>query len=318
MTSLARGSLAPGPELEAAPESKLARLLEPSHPELSPIAGTVEVGPFLQQRVRLGRGALPVPALFAISAALAALLFGVVTFLLGTVVGPPRSEPASPGTTAVSPAKTPVEPAASEPGERAGEPAATPPPTKSGDPDSAEGILGAARSRTERKHRELSQLGDALRTQPSGIDQAPTRKRLLAFADDPATTVQALTVIAALPGPVAADLLYEVWTGTPARNEATELAEALVYTERLRGAASPALAVALEMRRAETCEQHLALVPRAREHGDRRSLHLLARLMRRHGCGPKKTGDCYKCLRDSDELKEAVKAVRSRPEPKLR
>lgn len=317
VSTLARGSLAPGSEPEPAPESKLARLLEPSQHDLSPTAGALEIGPFLQQRVRLGRGALPVPALLAICAAAAALLFGIVTFLLGTVIGPPRAEVASVGTAAAS---TTAEPSAvtTEASAAQDEPTRTSAPAKPADPDSPEGILASARGRTERKHREVAELGQSLKQQPSGLDQAATRKRLLAFADDPATTVQALTIMAGLPGPIAADLLYEVWTGTPARNEATELAEALVYTERLRAAASPALAVALEMRRAESCEQHLALIPRAREHGDRRSMHLLARLMRRHGCGPRKTGDCYKCLRDNDELKDALKAVRSRPEPKLR
>jgi hypothetical protein len=120
----------------------------------------------------------------------------------------------------------------------------------------------------------------------------------------------------ALEPPIGADLLYEVWTGTTARTDATELARALVYSKDMRLKASPALAVALDLRAAERCEQYQAALPKALKDGDRRALHLLTKLTSKRGCGPKKNEDCYACLRDQgDELTATINAVKSRRPP---
>jgi hypothetical protein len=109
--------------------------------------------------------------------------------------------------------------------------------------------------------------------------------------------------------------LYEVWTGTPVRNDATELARQLVYSADVRSKASPSLAVALELRSAEKCEQFQAALPHALKDGDRRVLHLLTKQVAKRGCGPKKADDCYACLREGDELTATINAVKSRRPP---
>jgi hypothetical protein len=123
--------------------------------------------------------------------------------------------------------------------------------------------------------------------------------------------------LASLPGPRSADILYHTWVGTSQRTQTTELAEELIYVNEVRSKASPALAVALDLRRAATCEQVAEVLPKAIEHGDRRSLHLLGRLVNRRGCGKGKREDCYPCLRDGDALADAIKAVRTREPPSL-
>jgi hypothetical protein len=85
----------------------------------------------------------------------------------------------------------------------------------------------------------------------------------------------------------------------------------------VRPKASPALAVALELREAETCEENLKLLAKATELGDKRSLAPIARLGRRTGCGPAKRDDCFACLREGDALKNALVAVKKRREPEL-
>ena len=116
--------------------------------------------------------------------------------------------------------------------------------------------------------------------------------------------------------PLSADLLYEMWTGTVVRNGATELARSLVFSKEVRAKASPELAVALDLRIAETCEQNQQLLPRVLDKGDRRSLALLAKLSRRFGCGSNKRLDCYPCLRDDKAVDDAMTAVKKRREPK--
>jgi hypothetical protein len=100
------------------------------------------------------------------------------------------------------------------------------------------------------------------------------------------------------------------------RTDTTELARSLLYSPEVRPQASPALAVALDLRLAESCEQYQAVLPNALKDGDRRALHLLAKLTPKHGCGAKKRDDCYACLRaKSDELSATINAVKSRRAP---
>jgi hypothetical protein len=159
-------------------------------------------------------------------------------------------------------------------------------------------------------------LAAALDRDPSLAQDEKTQAEIRRLLDNQETSRHLLGVIAGLPGPVSADLLYEVWTGTVLRNETTDLARALLLSQDVRSKASPALSVSLALRQAERCEDNAKVLPRAIEHGDRRALHLLTKLTRRYGCGPNKREDCYPCLRSSDALDQAVKAVKNRREPK--
>jgi len=140
---------------------------------------------------------------------------------------------------------------------------------------------------------------------------------LLAFAHEPETAREALGAMARVPGALSADLLYEVWTGTAERSDATELARTLLLGRDVRPKASPALSVALDLREAETCEDSAKLIPRATDLGDKRSLSPITRLLRKTGCGPGKRQDCYPCLREGDALMNALIAVKKRREPEL-
>ena len=72
----------------------------------------------------------------------------------------------------------------------------------------------------------------------------------------------------AFPPPAAADFLYAVWTKTRGRSDATRLAEQLVYTKEVRRNASPALEVALKLRKEEDCEALKGAALRAAEVGE--------------------------------------------------
>jgi hypothetical protein len=137
------------------------------------------------------------------------------------------------------------------------------------------------------------------------------------MAQEPDTSRDALAAMATLPGPISADLLYDAWTSTPERSSTTELAQALLMGRDVRPKASPALAVALDLREAETCEANAKVLERAVEVGDKRSFAPITRLLRRNGCGDGKRDDCYACLRDGDLLKRALTAVKMRREPDL-
>lgn len=176
-------------------------------------------------------------------------------------------------------------------------------------------LLRVAKARAERKRAEASALREKLAREPAFADRA-LELQLLRWTDDDATALEAVGAMAQLQSPDGPDLLYEVWTGTSERTDTTELARSILYSSDVRSKASPALAVALELRAAESCEQYRAILPRALAHGDRRALQPLTKLSPRRGCGPKKNEDCWSCLRrDGDELSATISAVKSRRAP---
>jgi hypothetical protein len=176
--------------------------------------------------------------------------------------------------------------------------------------------LALASARRQREIARVALLRQKLTRDPGLFKDAATLTELRRAAEDPLTAPDALGAMAEAPGPLSADLLYEMWTGTVVRNGATELARSLVFSKEVRAKASPELAIALDLRTAETCEQNQQLLPRVLEKGDRRSLALLAKLARRFGCGPNKRLDCYPCLRDDKAVDDAMLAVKKRREPK--
>ncbi len=158
-------------------------------------------------------------------------------------------------------------------------------------------------------------LRDRVDHDPGLIKDADVLTQLRHYADDPETSRDALSAMANVPGPISADLIYEVWTATASRTTATDLARSLIYSKEVRAKASPALAIALDLRDAETCEKNRDLLGRVTADGDRRAFHLLGKLTRKYGCGANKRADCYACLRSGTDLDAAMKAVKARREP---
>jgi hypothetical protein len=177
-------------------------------------------------------------------------------------------------------------------------------------------LLAFADSRSRSAVVEAQELDAALDRDPGRIKEPETRATLRRLSDNPETARVVLGTVAKLPGPISADILYELWTGTVEKTATTELARALLYSRDVRPKASPALSVALDLRELERCEDAKPLLARAVKEGDRRSLHLVIKLQRKYGCGPNKRQDCYACLRKGDELENAIKAVKARPEPR--
>jgi hypothetical protein len=176
--------------------------------------------------------------------------------------------------------------------------------------------LALAAGRRQKEIAHVAQLHQKLTRDPGLFKDGAILAELRHAAEDPLTAPDALGAMADAPGPLSADLLYEMWTGTVVRNSATELARSLVFSKEVRAKASPELAIALDLRIAETCEQNKELLPRVLDKGDRRSLALLAKLSRKFGCGANKRQDCYPCLREDKSVDDAMTAVKKRREPR--
>jgi hypothetical protein len=177
-------------------------------------------------------------------------------------------------------------------------------------------LLRLAEARAAQREQAAQAVCSKVEASPALLGEKATQSDLLHLVADPATSHEGLATLAKLDSPIATDLLYEVWTGTTARTEATELAHQIVYTKDVRAKASPGLAVALDLRAATTCEDTKAVLPRALKDGDRRSVHLLTKLLAKRGCGAKKNEDCFACLRaDTDDLMATIKATKTRRGP---
>jgi hypothetical protein len=175
--------------------------------------------------------------------------------------------------------------------------------------------LALAEGRTARERRAIDVLRAQCSDHPELLDDVRTATKWLAYARNPAVGSVALAALASLPSPTAGDLVYEVWIGTEGRTAATQIAQEMLYAPAFRKWASPGLAIALDLRATESCESILALLPRAIEAGDRRSLQVLVKLNGRRNCGPSKTQYCYPCLHGSPMMSSAIRATRERSAP---
>lgn len=178
-------------------------------------------------------------------------------------------------------------------------------------------VVALSQGESVAKKNELADLRKQIRENAKLARDPKTITLLRKRAYDADVYREAQLLIAGLEGELSADLLYAVWTGTAARTDATQLAEDLVYSKDVRSKASPALAVALDLKRATSCEQRKELLPRAIQYGDQRSLTQLALLRNKYGCGPKKNEDCHACLRDGTALAEAIQSISRRAPPNL-
>ncbi len=271
----------------------------------------------LGQRVLVGTARVPLWTLFAAGIGIALLLGGALARLvLGAAPAefPSAVPPVSASAAVVPSARSPTLARHAA----LGDPAALR-RLESREPEdrSMDESLALARGRDLEQRAALDQLAERVRGKPAVASAPETREKLLEFVDDPRTATEALRVVASLPGSIGPDLLYEVWTGTPQRNDTTRLAEELVYSREVRAKASPSLLVALDLRHAEACDAVATILPRAIQHGDSRSLRMLGKLLRRTGCGPRKSEDCYPCLRGGEQIADAIAAVRSRRAPKF-
>jgi serine/threonine protein kinase len=110
------------------------------------------------------------------------------------------------------------------------------------------------------------------------------------------------------------DILYDIAFGASGRlyPQAAVRAKRSVATESVRGRASPALAVLLDLREARGCEGKHAILERARDQGDARLLPMLEPWNSTRGCGFLNAADCYPCMRKDSLLSDATSAIGQR------
>jgi hypothetical protein len=318
------------------------QVLPPPDPLVAPLVrpGARNDATLITRAPRLPRGGVP---------GWAAGLLAVVTLGVGAgagvfVAGGTRSDGAKPAESAAPPS-APAQPAQAAAAKEPEKPAEPPPVpadelpkisgsvlerASSGDDEALakleqrsaaqrtrEEALAIAAGRSALRIRAARELRAKLARDPKLAEDPETVKALREHAVDVETQREALAAMAELPGSRGPDLLYEVWTRTPRRTAATELAEALLRSKEVRPRASKQVNLAIELRDAQKCEDVVPLLQRAIAEADSRAQPPLVRFLSKGGCGPNKKSDCFPCLGKRDTVRDAIKAARERKGPKL-
>ncbi len=178
--------------------------------------------------------------------------------------------------------------------------------------------LALAQGRLIRK--ELSASLDAFRhaieKQPANASSKTMLAGLRHFGSREGTCDETLEFASTYLGTHGSDLLFDVWSSTSLKTQATEKALALLQRPSQRARMSPALTLALDVRAAVKCDDYAQLLPRMVKYGDERSFRVLKPLSKETGCGPDERDDCYPCLRGSPLLTDALTQTRLRKAPR--
>lgn len=158
--------------------------------------------------------------------------------------------------------------------------------------------------------RAVRKLG---RTSPTTVGEDAIQQVVLRAAGGPPEVQElAFELLQDGMGAAGADLLYTLATTQSTPKAAKDRAERALATDKVRGAASPALLIALDLRAEKSSCDRKKLFPRARDEGDARSLPFLTPMLATSGCGFLGTGDCLKCLGGRQDLREAISAIQGR------
>ncbi len=166
----------------------------------------------------------------------------------------------------------------------------------------------------------LSAYEQALLKDPGLASDSSLVKDVLRAAENQATTADALDLSVRALGAVGADLVYEVFMRTKGRGENAvvhKAAKARLDGPALRGKASPALLVVLDLNKARGCAAVKPVALRAASHADARALTKLKAFTAQRGCGFLGLSDCYACLRGGTALSDAIKRANATPAPKF-
>jgi hypothetical protein len=127
--------------------------------------------------------------------------------------------------------------------------------------------------------------------------------------------VSADTAFALLEGPMGAsgaNVLWDLAADESVKPWVRARAGQWLRSPEFRRVAGPSLLLAADLMTAKSCEAAHALLPKAKEVADERSLPQLLAWTKKNGCGRRGAEDCMPCLRKDSALAEAVVAIRGR------
>jgi hypothetical protein len=126
------------------------------------------------------------------------------------------------------------------------------------------------------------------------------------------TKDQALKVLQAPMQSKGADILFDLAVTKGVRKDVADVAAAWLDTRGFERVSTPEASIAAALFRAGNCKVRAALVKRAENVGDRRSVAQLEQFARGKGCHADEKPPCNTCLKDSAEIAQAVVVIAAR------
>jgi serine/threonine-protein kinase len=164
----------------------------------------------------------------------------------------------------------------------------------------------------KRQREAVAAVGNALRKNPELRHDKRLKLLLFDAARDRDPAPETFGLLEGPMGAEGADVIYDLAIGEGARSDVRARAETWLRSKDFDRASSPALNIAVALRHATTCEQRYALLLRAKNVGDERSLVPLQAWKKTTGCGAKGSTDCNPCLRRDDRLEQSMREINAR------
>ncbi|HLV23050.1 MAG TPA: serine/threonine-protein kinase [Polyangiaceae bacterium] len=172
--------------------------------------------------------------------------------------------------------------------------------------------LAEAELQGKQHARAVKNVERVIGLEPMRIHDPDVSNLLMAAAQVPASSDAAFELLESKMKAKGADVIYELAVTKGVPPNVRRRAEAWLKTPAFQKNSSPELNVAVALRHATECRQRHALLKRAKNVGDRRSLSYLKSYQSKTGCGASKKADCHACMRGDDLLTQAITAVQQR------
>jgi eukaryotic-like serine/threonine-protein kinase len=158
----------------------------------------------------------------------------------------------------------------------------------------------------------IAAVGRALGIDATFRNNAHVASLVFQGAQVKASSDAAFDLVEGALGARGADIAYDLVTTPNVRDWVQQRAEQFLQSSSFQKVASPGLGAIIKLRYSAGCEEKRVLLAATKKHADERALFELVPLQDRSGCGARKKDDCYPCLRTSNDLDDAIAAVRSR------
>ena len=167
--------------------------------------------------------------------------------------------------------------------------------------------------RGEKKYEAaVKAIASALKVDARASELPEVATTLFTTAQKGATRDATFELLSGSMGAKGADIIYDLATQDGIKPALRRRAERWLASDEFDKQSSPALHILVSLRAAKTCRQRHALLLRAKNVGEWRTLDYLKKLQKKTGCGPGGAEDCHPCLRDDDRLEAAITAIDAR------
>lgn len=159
----------------------------------------------------------------------------------------------------------------------------------------------------------MQALAKLVAIDPGAAEDPAMQQAVAAALAAPGSRDATVQVLESQMGQHGAEILYDLANKSAQNRQKALLYKQLVSRPAVRQHASPDTALAIEIQLADGCEAKHELLERAGQEGGPRVLGYLKYLNKSQpGCGPLGMLDCWMCMRQDNDLTDAISAIEAR------